>query len=153
MIEQLRKELSVDEGCVMEIYKDHLGLNTCGVGHLIKEGDPEYDMEVGDPVSEERVAELFEKDIAWTITDCKKLLPDYDNYPLQIRLIVANMCYNLGKPRLSGFKRLLSAIEDRNWQAAAAEMEDSRWSKQLPNRSRRLIIRMQAVPADPTSEA
>ena len=145
MIEQLREELEADEGCVMEIFKDHLGLNTCGVGHLIKEGDPEFEMEVGDPVSEERVAELFEKDIAWTLSDCQKLLPDFDMLPEEIRLIVANMCFNLGVNRLGRFEKLLDAIEDRDWEKAADEMLDSKWARQLPGRSDRLIARMRAV--------
>ena len=61
------EELAVDEGCVHKIYLDHLGLKTLGIGHLCREGESEYDMEVDTPVSEERVNELFDKDIAWTV--------------------------------------------------------------------------------------
>ena len=43
----LRKQLEIDEGIKHEIYLDHLGLPTFGIGHLIIEGDPEYGMEVG----------------------------------------------------------------------------------------------------------
>ena len=39
---QLIDELKADEGVKNEIYLDHLGLPTCGVGHLIRESDPEY---------------------------------------------------------------------------------------------------------------
>ena len=60
-IEQLKETLKVDEGVVYEIYKDHLGYPTFGIGHLVLETDPEYGWEVGDPVSEERVDECFEK--------------------------------------------------------------------------------------------
>jgi GH24 family phage-related lysozyme (muramidase) len=153
MIEQLREELEADEGGGGGvIYLDHLGLKTCGVGHLCKEGDPEYEMEVGTPVSEERVAELFERDIGWTLSDCQKLLPDFDMLPEPVRLIVANMCYNLGINRLGRFLRLLEAIENRDWQLAATEMYDSKWRRQLPARSGRLIARMREVPADSTSD-
>ena len=34
MIDQLREELEIDEGVKYEVYLDHLGLKTCGVGHL-----------------------------------------------------------------------------------------------------------------------
>ena len=40
--EKLETELARDEGCIFEVYEDHLGYATCGVGHLIKEGDPEH---------------------------------------------------------------------------------------------------------------
>jgi lysozyme len=145
MIDQLREELEADEGVKYEIYLDHLGLKTCGVGHLCRKGEPEYDMGVGTPISEERVAEWFGKDVGWTLKDCYKLLPDFDMLPEAVRLIFANMMFNLGMKNLGMFKRLLAAIEDREWQKAADEMADSKWARQVPNRSGRLIERMRQV--------
>ena len=40
--DKLREELAEDEGCKFEIYLDHLGLPTFGIGHLVVEGDPEH---------------------------------------------------------------------------------------------------------------
>ena len=60
---KLREELEIDEGVEYEIYNDHLGYPTFGVGHLILESDPEHGEEVGTPVSEDRVIEAFEKDL------------------------------------------------------------------------------------------
>jgi lysozyme len=145
MMDQLREELEADEGLKYMIYLDHLGLKTCGIGHLIKEGDPEFEMEVGDTVSEERVAELFEKDIAWTINDCQKLVPDFDMLPEEVRLILANMMFNMGLNRMSKFLRMLAAVEERRWEKAADEMLDSKWARQVPARSGRLIARMRAL--------
>ena len=145
MIEQLRDDLSVDEGCVHKIYLDHLNLKTVGIGHLCREGEPEYDMEVDTPVSEERVNELFDKDIAWTVADCYKILPDFDMLPDEVRLICANMMFNMGVNRMRGFKNFLAAVEDRDWGQAAIEMEDSRWHKQVTARADRLIVRMRAL--------
>ena len=34
-IDRLREELKIDEGCKYEVYLDHLGLPTFGIGHLI----------------------------------------------------------------------------------------------------------------------
>ena len=50
-IEQLRKELEVDEGVKYEIYNDHLGYPTFGIGHLVRDTDPEHGKEIGTPVS------------------------------------------------------------------------------------------------------
>ena len=71
-IEQLREELKRDEGCVNAIYLDHLNLPTIGIGHLVTEWDEEHGKPVGTEVSEERVNELFAKDIEVTITECKE---------------------------------------------------------------------------------
>ena len=38
-LEQLQIELAADEGCKLEIYLDHLGYPTVGIGHLITEDD------------------------------------------------------------------------------------------------------------------
>jgi hypothetical protein len=57
------EQLKIDEGVVNEIYLDHLGYPTFGVGHLVLESDPEHGQEVGTPVSEERTKECFEKDL------------------------------------------------------------------------------------------
>ena len=40
-LDQLRNEIEADEGCEYKIYKDHLGYPTFGIGHLIKETDPD----------------------------------------------------------------------------------------------------------------
>ena len=62
-IEQLRKELEVDEGVKYEIYNDHLGYPTFGIGHLVRDNDPENGEPVGTPVSEDRVIEAFNEDV------------------------------------------------------------------------------------------
>ena len=54
-LEQLQKELAADEGCKLEIYLDHLGYPTVGIGHLITENDELYGFEVGSEVSQEHV--------------------------------------------------------------------------------------------------
>ena len=42
-LERLREEIISDEGCVLEVYKDHLGYYTVGVGHLIRPSDEEWE--------------------------------------------------------------------------------------------------------------
>ena len=59
-IDQLRKDLEADEGCKYEIYLDHLGYPTFGIGHLITKQDEEFGEPVGTPISEERVKKIFE---------------------------------------------------------------------------------------------
>ena len=143
--DRLREELKTDEGCKYEVYLDHLGLPTFGIGHLITDKDPEHQMGMGTPVDEIRVNEAFEQDIRITLGECKKLFEDWDSLPEEVRLILANMMFNMGRPRLSGFKKLNAAIKDRNWSEAAIQMEDSRWHKQVTNRANRLIERMNKV--------
>lgn len=144
-LEKLREEIEADEGCKYEIYLDHLGLPTFGIGHLVTENDPEHGQPVGTEVSEERVAEVFEYDIEVTLDECERLYSGFSELPEEVQHILANMMFNMGRPRLSGFKKFNAAIEAGEWQEASEEMIDSRWYRQVTNRAERLVQRMRAV--------
>lgn len=144
-LEKLKRELEADEGCVYAVYLDHLDLPTFGIGHLIRKNDPEYGLEVGAAVSPERVLEAFEEDIQVVLDDCENLYKDFGDLPEEVQLIVANMMFNLGYPRLSKFKGMKAGVDARDWQKAADEMVDSRWYTQVTNRAERLVQRMRAV--------
>ncbi len=144
-IDTLREQLIIDEGQVNEIYLDHLGYPTFGIGHLVLKSDGENGAKVGTTVSEERVIEVFEKDVQTVIEDCKILHDGWDDYPEEVKQIVANMMFNLGYPRLSAFRGMKAGVDARDWNKAADEMVDSRWYTQVPNRARRLVDRMRAL--------
>ena len=144
-IEQLRKELEVDEGVKYEIYNDHLGYPTFGIGHLVRDTDPEAGAALGTPVSEDRVIEAFNEDVETVLSDCAILYDDFDDLPEEAQLIIANMMFNLGRPRLSKFKGMKSGVDSRDWNKAADEMVDSAWYRQVTNRAERLVTRMRAI--------
>ena len=70
---------------------------------------------------------------------------NFNDLPEEVQKILANMMFNLGRPRLSKFRKLCKAVADRDWQECAVQMEDSRWHKQVTNRANRLISRMKSV--------
>ena len=144
-IEQLREELKIDEGVKYEVYLDHLGLPTCGIGHLIKDTDPEHGLPVGAEIPEERVNELFEEDLKITVDECKLIYNDFDDLPKEAQHIIANMMFNMGRPRLSRFHKMKQAVDNRDWQEASVQMKDSRWYKQVTNRAERLCERMRNI--------
>tara|TARA_R100000988_G_scaffold94156_1_gene58767 strand:- start:501 stop:950 length:450 start_codon:yes stop_codon:yes gene_type:complete len=144
-IDELREEIERDEGRVNAVYLDHLSLPTIGIGHLVIESDPEYGLEVGTRVDDERVNELFEQDIQVTISECEKLFFNFNDLPDEVQKICANMMFNLGRPRFSKFKKFHTALLNKDWQECAVQMEDSRWHKQVTKRANRLISRMRAV--------
>ena len=144
-IEQLRKELEVDEGVKYEIYNDHLGYPTFGIGHLVRDSDPEAGAALGTPISEDRVIEAFNEDVETVLSDCAILYGDFSKLPEEAQLIIANMMFNLGRPRLSKFKGMKAGVDARDWKKAADEMVDSAWYRQVPNRAGRLVSRMKAL--------
>ena len=144
-IEKLRKQLEIDEGVKYEIYNDHLGYPTFGIGHLVIPSDIEYGKSVGTRVSEERVRECFDKDVESVLRDCTLLYKDFYELPEEAQQIIANMMFNMGYTRLSKFKGMKKGVDARDWNKAADEMVDSRWYKQVTNRANRLVERMRNI--------
>jgi lysozyme len=144
-IDKLREELKIDEGCKYEIYLDHLGLPTFGIGHLILSSDMEHGQEVGTAVSEDRVNECFAKDVEIVLSECSQLYSGFAFLPGEAQLIIANMMFNMGRPRLSKFKGMKAAVDIGDYHRAAVEMVDSRWYQQVTNRADRLVARMRSI--------
>ena len=144
-VDQLREQLTIDEGKVNEIYHDHLGYATFGIGHLVLDSDPENGQDVGTPVSEERVIECFAKDVETVVADCKILHEGWDDYPQEVKQVVANMMFNMGRTRLSKFKNHNKALIAGDWKQAAVEGRDSQWHRQVTNRAERLMVRLENV--------
>jgi lysozyme len=142
---RLREQLKHDEGCKFSIYKDQFGYPTFGIGHLIIESDPEYGQPTGTLITEDRVNEAFEYDIQRTISDTKVLFPTLDNIPEDAQQVLVNMCYNMGKPRLSKFLHFIEFIHEGNFYSASYEMLNSAWAKQVPNRANRLSLMLRNI--------
>ena len=141
-VDRLRKELESDESNVKSIYLCSESHPTFGIGHLITADDPEHGKPVGTEVSKERVVSAFEDDISVTISDCAKIFEDWDKLPEDARLVTANMCFQLGLPRLRKFKKTIDACNRGAWSEMASEMRDSKWHKQTTARAERLIKRI-----------
>jgi GH24 family phage-related lysozyme (muramidase) len=144
-IEQLRKELELDEGCKHETYLCSQNVVTGGIGHMITEWDDEKYLEVGVEISDEQVKAWFNKDIELVLNDCELLYDDFDHLPEEAQLIIANMMFNLGYPRLKKFVKMKAAIDQRAWNEAANQVIDSNYYRQLPNRAGRLVKRLRSL--------
>jgi len=140
-IEHLKKDIMFEEGVKYEVYNDHLGYKTFGVGHLVRATDPENDMEVGTTVSKERVDECFEVDLYVAINDAEKFC-DGMEVDDNIKECVTHMVFQLGLPRLNKFRNFKQALIDGDIAKAQAEMKDSLWYRQTTNRAERLIEKM-----------
>ena len=143
--DKLRQELENDEGNVKAIYLCSEKHPTFGIGHLVRKEDPEYGKPVGTPVSTDRCNEVFDSDIQVVLSDCEHLYSDFNDLPEEVQRIIANMMFNMGRPRLSKFKGMKAGVDARDWNKAADEMVDSRWYRQVTNRAERLVERMRNV--------
>ena len=146
---KLQDEIADDEGIKYELYLCSEGHLTGGIGHLITEWDVDYyGKPIGYPVPNEQVNDWFERDISVAINDCKQIFNNFDSLPEEIQRVLANMSFQLGRPTLSKFSKMIAAVEMEDYQEMANQMEDSRWFRQTPNRAQRLIDRVltQGIP-------
>lgn len=142
---KLYEEIKADEGEILEVYLDHLGLPTVGIGHLVTQQDEEFGKPPRTPITAERSQQLFNRDIENAIKDCEQLYGQWHNWPEEVQLIMVNMCFNLGATRLAKFTEMRFQLSQRNWKQAAAEGRDSKWYRQVTNRAERLMTRLENV--------
>ena len=131
-LNQLRWELTRDEGYRSRVYFDSVGIPTIGVGWNLQDQD----------LPDEIIDQLLNISINQAYYDTQKLYSDFDNLNNVRKRVLINMCFNLGKTRLRKFRKMWTAIELEDWNDAAKEMLDSKWANQVGIRAKRLAEMM-----------
>ena len=143
---KLKEQIKLDEGYRDCIYLDHLGNRTVGYDHFVSNKDWFRDEKVGFRLRERDLELLLIGDLAAARRDCELLFNDFNDLPGEVKLICANMAFQLGVNRLGTFKKMIKAVNERDYQTASVEMLDSKWAKQqTPERAKRLADRMAAI--------
>lgn len=100
-----------------------------GYGHSIS--SPEYYPHV----TREAAEELLISDMKTVERELVGSLSFYRDLPLAARMVLLDMGYNMGVPRLLGFTYMLYAMQEGNWEDAAHEMIDSLYYEQVTRRA------------------
>lgn len=130
---KLEALLIEDEGYRRFPYEDSEGILSIGVGRNLEQRglrDDEIRLMFANDVAE------AEREIAtqpWAI-----------GHGIVRWAVLVSMVFNLGLPRLLGFKRMIAALERRDYATAAAEMLDSKWARQVGRRATRLAEMMRS---------
>jgi len=127
-LDALKRELHRDEGLRKHPYKDTVGKLTIGIGRNLDD--------IG--LSEEESYFLCGNDIDAATDDLDRNAPWWRDMTDARQRGLVNMCFNLGWPRLSGFRNMLTALEAGDYDRAASEALDSRWAEQVGIRSERI---------------
>lgn len=124
----LRDDLIRDEGQKLKPYTDTVGKLTIGVGRNLTDRG----------ITADEVMYLLINDIAIAETDLDTHCPWWKALPEPAARGLANMCLNMGWPRLQGFQKMLGALQAGLWETAASEAENSAWSAQVGSRAHRI---------------
>ena len=142
LFDLIKEDLVRHEGYVTEIYLCSEGYATFGIGHMVTENDMEHTWPVGTPVEDKRILQVFHDDCMDAVEDAEELVDDLYSHPDRVIRVLVNMAFNIGRPRLSRFKKMLQAVNDRDYKVASQEMIDSRWYHQVGRRSAELAEMM-----------
>tara|TARA_Y100000004_G_scaffold24095_1_gene24310 strand:- start:592 stop:1086 length:495 start_codon:yes stop_codon:yes gene_type:complete len=146
--EALIDQLILHEGLKLQVYQDHLGIDTIGVGRNLEDrgitdGELAFMNMLKTEVYEQGITEaharfLLANDIDIVEKELSNAHPCISGIgDVRIRVLL-DMGFNLGVPRLNKFKNMWKAVHDRDFSLAAVEMLDSRWASQVGQRAVRL---------------
>jgi len=151
--EHFIEELIKHEGLKLQVYQDTLGIDTIGIGRnledrgITKQELDELDIPSIDHVYEYGITEadavyLATNDVQIVEEELVRAHPCVDRLDSVRQLIVMDMAFNLGVPRLCKFKKMWAAIHEEQYDVAAKEMLDSRWARQVKGRATKLANAM-----------
>lgn len=126
----LIEDLIRDEGSKNFPYADSEGILTIGVGRNLEDRG----------LSDSEIAILLGNDLVWVSADLDRNIPWWRELSSDRQRALANMCFNLGWPRLSNFKLMLGALEAGNWHEAADQALNSIWAHQVGERAERVAV-------------
>ena len=129
-------QLMMDESIRYDVYVDSLGNKTIGVGHMLTDDDTITTL------TPHQAIDLLRHD--YTIAS-KSVLKRYPWASGDVHRVLVNMSFQMGEGRLSKFEQTLLALERGDYDLAAAEMLDSTWARQTPNRASRLAGRIMSL--------
>ena len=130
------------EGYSKKAYKCTEGFWTIGVGHKIKPSD---NIDLNKEYEDEFLERLFDEDYRTAANGAYDLLEDFDLVKPAAKAIITNMVFQMGVAGVSKFKKMLAALKENNYVAAADAMLDSKWYKQTPKRAAELADWMRSL--------
>ena len=140
---QMKTQLLRDEGFSGKPYRDtskQIGFEgkpgklTIGIGRNLDD--------VG--ISQVEAGYLLGNDLNRAIGKLAQALPWTGGLDAARLGVLINMAFNEGIGHLLEFRKMLAALENFDYETAAAEMKDSNWYRQVGTRAWRLVTQMQS---------
>ena len=126
-VEKLTEKLKYEEGCELMPYKDTVNKLTIGIGRCLDERG----------ITMDEAEFLLKTDISIVMTELNDSFPWWNNLSEKRQLIMCDLVFNLGMPKLKKFVKFLAAMEEEQWLNAHDELLDSNYADQVPNRAKR----------------
>lgn len=122
----VRESLITFEGYRAVPYRD-AGSWAVGVGHNLSANGQHPKARY----SRVEIERFLMQDIAWSIDAARKGVDRFDELPDQVQLLCIHLAFTCGRTGFDRWVNLRRAIGYRAYSAAATELADSRWRKQV----------------------
>lgn len=113
-------------------YTDTTGNLSIGIGRNLSDRG----------ISSTEALQLLDDDIFYFSSKLSNLVPFFDKLDDNRKIVLVNMCFNLGVNGFLGFKEMLAACKSREWETASKEILDSKAAHQDRNRYEQLAYIM-----------
>lgn len=139
--DRLKETLRKAEGFAEKPYFD-VSQFSAGFGHRLPESWPVAERGAAETmlVDKETAEDWLEEDISIAVNDVQSLMPVWCEADDVRQEALVEMGFNLGKSRLSKFKRMIAAVNKQDWKEAAFEARNSNWFRQVKGRARRIAL-------------
>ena len=148
--------IALHESIEPKVYPDSKGNRTIGIGFNLEEpsnrkkaealGFNVQDMLSGKKIlSQKEIKILYNESVKQASDDANKYLPKAGRQPPVVQKVLIDMSFNMGLTKLNGFTEMRKALLKGDYNKAADEMIDSKWYRQVGDRSKRLVDMMRSA--------
>lgn len=128
LLDRLKKH----EGFRSKPYRCPAGKLTIGYGRNIEDNG----------ITEAEASFLLVEDVKKCRAECQKSFAWFGDMDRDRQDVIVELDFNMGLKRLLGFKKMLAACARKDYEAAAREMLDSLWARQVGKRAQTLAAIM-----------
>ena len=127
-LSRLTDQLRFHEGVRNKVYKDHLGIETIGVGrNLVDRGLSDHEINV-----------LLANDINICTEELDKKLSWWKDLDDVRQRCMVDLVFNLGMPRFMQFVKTINHLKNNRFEEASIELLDSNYARQVGARAERI---------------
>ena len=125
---ELTARVKIHEGKISHAYQDPYGYWTIGYGRLI-------DKNKGGRLTDDEMEYLLANDLHRYEQELRAF-PWFQMQGEVRKEVLIELSFNMGLPNLLGFKRMIAALKNRDYENACKELLDSKWARQDVGASR-----------------
>lgn len=127
------------EGLRLKPYRCSQGKLTIGYGRNLEDRG----------ISLDEAELLFERDLSRVERELIQHLDFYEGLSPKGQAILLDIAFNLGIRGLLGFRKMLVALNEKNYEVVVSEIESSNWAKQVPRRAEELCDMVRLLKNEP----